>query len=183
MLVSYARYVSLTGDATSASATVEAALVEAQDLLEDELGRIGLLEEDGADKVERLKLYDDSVLGGTVYPAGVPITDAGDFTLAGAMLISVPPDGGPFFYRDGERYATVTYRGGFTSATVPAYMARDIAFAAHQLVHSPVPSSIPAGATSVRVGDAAVTFGSPVAGGAIGIGWSKATLRHRRRRL
>lgn len=183
-LVSYARYVTLTGDTTSASAAAVEALSNAQEMLEDELGRIGLLEDDGQDKVERLRLYDDSVLGGVVYPTAVPITDPGDYTESGASLSTVGPDGGPFaFTAPSIRYATVTYRGGYTAATVPAYMARDLAFAAYQLVNNQALAMVPAGANSVRLGDAAIGFAQPTAGGSIGVGWSRQTLRHRRRRV
>lgn len=183
-LVSYARYVTLTGDSTSASASAVEALAVAQDMLEDELGRIGFLEDDGQDKEERLRLYDDDVFGGTVYPTAVPITDGGDYTQAGAALTAVGPDGGPFLWRTPtERYATVIYQGGYTAATVPAYMARDIAFAAYQLLHVAPLVAVPAGATSVSLGDASVSFASALAGGSAGIGWSRETLRHRRRRV
>lgn len=183
-LVSYARYVTVTGDSTSASASAVDALARAQDLLEDELCRIGLLEDDSVDKVERLRLYEDSVLGGTVYPGGLPITSDGDYTQAGETLTAVGPDAGPVMWRIPEqRWATVTYRGGYTSSTVPAYMERDIAVAAYQLLHSNVLVGVPAGATDVALGDARIGFASPAAGGSFGIGWSRETLRHRRRKL
>lgn len=182
-LLSYARYVALTGDTTSASASAVEEITRAQDLLEDELGRIGLLEDDSTDKVERLRLYEDGILGGTVYPSALPITSAGDYTQAGASLTAVGPDAGPFLWRtSSERYATVTYRGGFTASTVPAYMERDLAFVAYQLLH-PIPALVPAGAIEAHIGDAGVTFDRPVSGGSIGIGWSRETLRHRRRRV
>lgn len=183
-LLTIVRYQSFTGDTTTASAVVWPAILEAQELLEDELGRIGLLEDDGDDKTERLRIYDDNVLGGVVYPTAVPITDPGDYTQVGAGLTGAAPDGGPYLWAvPEERYATVVYQGGYDDDTVPAYMARDLAFAAYQLLHADTLVGIPAGATSVRLGDAAITYASPTSGGTSGISWSKQTLRHRRRRL
>lgn len=185
MLCTVARYQTITGDTTTATATVATALATAQDLLEDELGRIGLLEDEGTDKEERLLLiYDRVVGGGAVYPTAVPITDPGDYTQQGAALYSVPADASPFLTTEQPQYATVTYRGGYTSSTVPAYMERDLAFAAYQLLRPSVATAVPAGVTAVGLGDASMSFAEPLTGGgSYGIGWSRQTLRHRRRRV
>lgn len=182
-LVTYTRYVAITGDTTSASATVLDRLADAQQLLEDELGRPGLLEDDGADKTERLLIRYDGSLGATVFPSALPITDAGDLTQAGALLTGASPDSSPSFVVSGEQWATVTYRGGFTPATVPQSIERDIAWAAYHLLRPSEAAAVPAGATSVRLGDAAVTFAKPTGGGMQGVSWSSQTMRHRKRRV
>src|SRR5687767_758487 len=109
-LLSYARYVALTGDTTTASATAASAIADAQDMLEEELGRVGLLEDPGVGSTltERLKVYSDGILGHVVYPSALPILDDGDYTQAGSILASVTPDASPFFgFGTGEHYATV----------------------------------------------------------------------------
>lgn len=183
-LVTYTRYVAITGDTTSASATVLERLTDAQDLLEEELGRVDLLEDDGQDKVERLLIYNDANLGYVVYPAAVPVTDAGDLIQHGSVLAGAAPDSSPeFSVVSGERYATVTYRGGYTPATVPPAIERNIAWAAHQLLTPALTAAVPAGATSVRLGDAAVTFDRPQSNADSGIRWTNQVRRYRRRRV
>lgn len=171
MLVTYARYLAITGDGTSDPGQVEEALADAQALLEDTLRR----PLESGERTERLR-----VLDGLVYPAATPITDAGDLTVEGDALTGASPSsllGGVF---DSTDHATVTYTGGFTADTVPACIERDIAWAAHGLVRPLVASGVPVGATSVRLGDAAVTFAKPASGG-VQVGWSPQTLRYRRR--
>jgi hypothetical protein len=182
-LVSADRYAAITGDNDTDEAAAEDALAEAQALLEEELGRRGLLEDDGTDKVERLLIRSDSSLGFVVYPTAIPITDAGTLTQAGAVLSGASPDSSPAFVVQSEQWATVTYRGGYTADTVPESMARDIAWAAYRLLRPAAMASVPAGAKSVRLGDAAVTFDRPHGGGTPGVSWSTATLRHRKRRV
>lgn len=183
-LVTYARYVAITDDTTSPAASATAALVDAQDLLELELNRRGYLEDTGADFTERLRIFNDARLGYVVYPSGLPITDEGDLTAHGALLAGAGPDASPAFgIVSGEQYATITYRGGYTSSTVPVEIERDIAWAAYSLLRPASATSVPAGATSVRLGDAAVTYAAPRSAAEAGIRWSRAALRHRRRRL
>lgn len=181
MLVTYERYVEITGDTTTASATVEARLVDAQGLLEDTLGR----PLETGERTERMRIYNvDGVA--TVYPSAVPVTDAGDYTQVGDGLVGATPIGGVAFGVP-QGHAEVVYTGGFdpdeTDPDEPAYLPRsierDIAWAAHALTHHPS-SQIPAGATSVRLGDAAVTYAKPTSGGSP-VSWSPATLRWRRR--
>lgn len=181
MLLTHARYQVLTGDTTTASAAFEVAASAAQDMLEDELGRIGLLE--SGVKSERLPLVWDGTLGGwAVFPTAVPITDAGaDHTAQGAALVGVVIDASPFAFGDPAGYSTVSYTGGYSTATVPAYMERDLA-AATKVLLDPVGTPVPAGATSIRLGDAAVTFAGPQSG-LTDVGWSRQTLRHRKRRV
>lgn len=182
-LLTYQRYLAITGDTTSASATILDRISEAQELLEEELGRVGFLEDDGQDKTERLLIQADSALGFVVYPSAIPITDPGDYTQAGAVLAGASPDAVPSPFSSAGQWATVTYRGGYTPATVPASIERDLAWAAYHLARPSLVTSVPAGATSVRLGDAAVTYAQPAGGGMHGVSWSKPTLRHRKRRV
>lgn len=179
MLVSVATYREITGDTDSATARVETALEEAEALLVDELGR-GL---ETATVTERLLV--DSY--GRVFPTRTPVTAATGLTVAStAMLEDASPDGGPF---SSTEHATVSYTGGLdpdetdpTAATfVPRYMRRDIAWAAYHLLRPADALSMPAGATSVRLGDAAIT-GKASAPSTNGVVWSRQTLRWRVRR-
>lgn len=175
MLVDEERYTTITGDTTGDSDTLNTALAEAQQLLEDELGR----QLETGERTERLRLYPN----GRVYPAVTPITVAAGYTIYGyAELGDASPIGGPFDTSD-PQYAEVTYTGGYTDETVPVCIARDIAWAAYQLLGRDAASRIPAGATSVRIGDAAVTFDKPRSASDAGIRWTAQTLRYRRRRV
>lgn len=170
MLVTYARYLAITGDAATDAADVEAALAEAQTLLEETLRR----PLESAERTERLP-----VLDGRVYPSATPITDGGDLTVEGYALTGASPSTVLGTLTDSD-HATVTYTGGYTADNVPSCIERDIAWAAHSIVRPALASGVPVGATSVRLGDAAVTFARPSPGGQQ-IGWSPATLRFRRR--
>lgn len=176
-LVTIERYRVITGDSTSASATVEQALGDAQALLEDDLGR-GLESEE---RTERLRIfYGSSFPGGRVYPTVTPVTDADDFTLVGtAALDGASPSGGPFDTSQ-PSYAEVTYTGGWTADDVPACIERDIAWAAYRLLRPAEMAAVPAGATSVSMGDASVSFAAGQSAGEAGISWSRATRRYSR---
>ena len=56
-----------------------------------------------------------------------------------------------------------------------------MAWVAHMLLHPTDRLQVPAGATSVQLGDARVTLDRPAAPGTTGIVWSKATRAWRRR--
>jgi hypothetical protein len=66
-------------------------------------------------------------------------------------------------------------------AKTPGLVERDLAWVAHSLLRPTAATRIPAGATAVKLGDAAVTFARPQTPGAAGIVWSRATMRWRRR--
>lgn len=187
MLVTVARYRVITGDETSGASAVSDAILDATAMLEEELGRP--LEE--AERIEAMR----PAANGRLYPLATPIESvAGGYTIDGSTLFS-----GPFYgpYPDpitGTSVVTVTYTGGYVERTanptaanrLPVHVERDIAVAARRLLSTPVLSAVPSGATSVRLGDAAVTFGddNPDGGGEAQIGgWSAMTLRLRRRRL
>lgn len=179
-LVTYVRYVAITGDTSTASADVADALADAQELLENELCR----QLDSKERTERLRIYpaDGYFPGGRVHPTVTPVTAAEDYTiLDDGTLTGASPQSGVFDF-DAEPYAEVTYTGGFTPGTVPACIERDIAWCAYRLVRPAEAAAVPAGAASVRLGDAGVSFG-PGGAPAGAVTWSPRSLRYRRRRV
>lgn len=190
-LLTIGRYRIITGDTTSASAVVEDAIEDATALLEQDLRR--KLESDEYE--ERLKIhYATSFAGGRVYPSVTPVTAVGDDDheiVTTTTLQGVSPDtnDNPFFGAY-EPHATVTYTGGYVERTanvgdsnvLPPYVEYDLAWAAHSLLRPSELTSVPAGATAVRVGDVSVNYGSPTSSRAkSSTRWSDATLRLRRR--
>jgi hypothetical protein len=176
-LVSVDRYQVLTADYDSGPAAVTAAIETAQGLLADELGRPGI---EAGTYTEVLPVSQERV----VYPSVLPIltVPAGYDHSLGAVH-DVTPDGAPFWDRT-HPTITLTYTGGWDDTTVPEPVARDLAQAAYAILH-PSTEQVPAGATSVTLGDASVSFGPGGYQGGSGapITWSAATLRHRKRRL
>lgn len=190
-LVLASRYASITGDSDSAALDVEAALVDAVEQLEDRLGRpLG-----EAVRTESIRPAPDGML----WPKAVPLVTAPDgYTIDGFGLTGGTTFGSPWSTPLGltSTAVAVTYTGGWVERSsnpsapnrLPTYIERDLCFAAYRLLHPPsiIPASdIPAGATSARVGDVAVTWGP---GGAPGGGaaddvldgvWSAATLAWR----
>lgn len=185
MLVSVARYRTITGDVESEASAVSAAIEDATALLEDELGRP--LESD--ERTERM--YPGA--GGVLYPLATPISDAGDYTIDGTTLRSGSFGVAPAWL-GGQEWVEVTYTGGFVERSanpnaangLPAYVERDLAWAAHALMR-PVPAlaSLPAGTGSAQVGDVALgaAGGGSLSAASVGVSWSRETLRLRRRRL
>jgi hypothetical protein len=175
-------YRQITGDAETPADAVATASSAAQDLLEDALARRGFLELD--ERTEELTLEG----GGYVYPTAVPIIDAPGLVVHDDVVYGATPSLPEFVGLIGSTppvYASVTYTGGFDSDTAPGYMLRDLAFAAWGILR---PAQVLAlaetpGATSVRVGDVALSFGAGGAGGGttslVGVSWSAYTLRHR----
>lgn len=159
MLVTITRYRNLTGDDMTDDAQVTARIEEAQALIEDEYDRPLESEE----RTETCRLHPDL----RVYPRATPITDIAtdgvtiedSVTLLGATADEIT--GWPTFTSSTFPVATVTYTGGWTSGTVPAWLARAICDLAAACWG---PSGTPAGATSVRLGDAAVTYSRPTDG-------------------
>lgn len=188
MLVTFTRYQSITGDYTSATADVSGALDDAQGLLEEELGR----ELAEAERVERC--YPNSA--GQLFPRVTPVIAADGFTLDGNIvrgsLIGIGwPD--PIV---GDVAVDLTYTGGYVERSanpdaanrLPVYVERDLALAAHALLHVPatgVATGADALASSKRVGDLAVTHTERVPTGTaaqVMSCWSPETLWLRRRR-
>lgn len=154
-LVTVSRYQLITGDTTSATATVEDALEDAQGLAEEFLRR----ELTSQERTESLQVYP----GARVYPSVTPITAADGYDIDGYSLIGVAPDLSPFpFDPPSSRgvMGSVTYTGGYSAATLPKTIERVIARTAYQQLH---PETLqPAGATSIRLGDAAITYAEPI---------------------
>lgn len=180
MLVTVERYRLITGDETTAATAVTAALVEAQDLLSEDLGWD--LEED-----ERTETLD--VVAGAVYPTAIPITAvAAGQTIDGYAIRGAAPLGVDILvensYDPDRPRATVTYTGGWTDVTVPASIRRAIAWAARGILTPASAEAVPDGATSVRLGDASVTFATAQHRATTGITWPAKTMRwhlkHRR---
>lgn len=184
MLLTETYYRQITGDTTTAASAVTAAASAAQDLLEDDLGRAGFLEE--ASRTERCRVYPD----GTLYPTATPVSSVtGGLVVADDTVYGATPDATAFagvFLSDEPQSATITYTGGYTTATCPESILQDLAWAAYVLAHpsGSVPLASTVGATAVRLGDAQVTYGSGGAGGSVvsrTIAWSPSTMRYRRR--
>lgn len=176
-LVTIARYRAITGDTVTASALVDSAIDEATDLLVDALGR----EVAAAERTERLEPTRD----GWLWPTVVPIVAAPGWTIDGYGLRGPFGPGWP----DETGRIEVVYTGGWIERTanpsaanrLPAYIERDIAYAAHTLVHAEpatAASVYPKGATSVSLGDASVSFGpdGPPSPSADLVTWSRRTL-------
>lgn len=155
--VTVAAYRVHTGDMTTPGTYVTGALVEAEELLEDELRRDLASEE----RTESMRVQAD----GRVYPRAYPITVAEGYVIDGNSLVGAYPDNFPFigvFERVDVPLATITYTGGFTPATLPRTLAHAIYDLAKVLAQDAAP--IPVGATSASVGDVAVGFAKPTAG-------------------
>jgi hypothetical protein len=183
MLLTITRYRAITGDTATESVAVSAAIEEAEELLAEELlGDTLDRELEEAERTETLWPTRD----GYLWPTCVPIVAAANYTIDGDGLVGTFGPGWP----NESGSVAVLYTGGWVERSanptatnrLPAYIERDLAFAAHALT-APSPNQYPAGATSVRLGDAAVTFGPDGAPrpGADAVRWSRATLRHRAR--
>jgi hypothetical protein len=183
-LVTIATYTAITGDWDCEAAAASARLEEAVELLEDALDR----KLEHGTHTELLRPDRD----GYLWPRVVPITAATGYTIDGDGIYGTI---GPVF-GDITGRVSATYSGGFVERTanpnatnaLPKYIERDICFAALALKQVDpdrdgnviVAATYPAGATSVRLGDAAVTFGP---GGPPrpedAVQWSRRTLRWR----
>lgn len=157
--VTVADYQVTTGDSTTASSAVSAALLEAEALLEEELRRQLASEE----RTKAFKIWPD----GALYPDAWPITDAGDLRIIGTRtLLGAEPDDSPFLgvwpTVAAPPMATVTWTGGFTASTLPATLERALYDLAKAILSD---SPVPVGATSMSVGDVSVSFGAPTSGG------------------
>lgn len=153
-----------TGDVTTASATVQANLDIAEQMVEDYLRRSLA----STERTERMRVWPH----GLVYPANVPVTSvqaSADYSVHNEATIkyvtaddgvesivgpdhSVPVDG----YPHSLPYASVTYVGGWTAASMPVSIVRVVSLAARAFAN---PSSIPAsGVASAGVGDVNITY-------------------------
>lgn len=160
ILVTYARYRNLTGDLVTDAATVSARVEDATHLIEEALDR----ELDSESRTETMRIYPDR----RAYPQAWPVTTAPtgaevDTVTEARAIRDVSPDDvafGVFQSFPNEPHATLTYTGGYTqhdgTTPIPHTLERAIADLAHALIF---PAKTPVGATSLRLGDASVTFG------------------------
>lgn len=176
-MITAARYAEITGDTSTAASAVSARIEDAVELLEDYLDRplaLGEVTEN---------LVPDR--WGRLWPRATPITDGGDYAVDGLALQSAAPFGWPSFLGTAAT-VSVTYTGGWTDETLPTCIERDLAWATYRLLHPSAVaelSSLPAGATSARLGDAALTWGAGGAGATApqdtNAWWSKRTRSYR----
>lgn len=159
-LVTVARYQLITLDTTSAASAVSAALETAEDTVEEYLRR----PLPSASREETVRFSRD----GRLYPAATPVLSVEDglTIVPGSRAVAgASPDGGPWwpdiYDSTYPAAATITYTGGFTATTLPRIIENAIAWLAHQMLHVDDLVSVPAGATSARVGDVAVSFAEP----------------------
>lgn len=174
-LLTYTRYVSLTGDSTSASEDVEGWITDAEQAVSEFLRRPLELGE----YTDTLTIDTD----GRVYPKAVPLvslpataTDAGQSILDSRSVgylggwdltiehtIDLINQTG---YLVQQPQIAVTYTGGWTADTAPFSVLRTIARAAYAVGHPvPLDSPLVGGATSLHVGDVSVTLKNPTGSG------------------
>lgn len=170
-LLTYDRYVQLTGDSVTASALVEAAVADAESMVAEHLKR----PLESAERIEWLRVDVD----GRVYPRAIPVTSVSasstgvleddrtirDATADLSFLIERNADLGTGYLVD-QPLAAVTYTGGWTSDTAPVRLLRVIARAAYNLANPNVAQDAAlANSTARKTGDVSVSYG---AGGAPG---------------
>lgn len=185
MLCTVEEYQIVTADSVSATAEVEVALVRAQSLLEEALGRRGLLEW-GA-HTETLRLHSDW----TVYPTCTPVdSTTGGYTVVDDIVYGAILDASLTFDTiDGyapPAHTTITYQGGYSTGVgvpdrneTPRCIVDDLAWAARTLLMAGATTTYPLDALAVRSGDQSVTFATPV-GLRPDIDWSDETMAYRR---
>jgi hypothetical protein len=169
-ILTLAKYRALTGDSTTDDAVVEAMLPVAQDVAELELGRAGLLE--AGDHTETLDVWSGDS-GPWAAPTAVPLADDEPLRIApGVTRLKAQGFVGWSGYHGARptwvARATITYSGGYDSATAPASLLLGLARVTRSLLGAdPALAGVPAGAKSVTVGDASISFAAPVGGSAI----------------
>jgi hypothetical protein len=184
MLLTESYYRAVTGDTSTSTETFASAASSAQELCEDALDRVGMLEL--GERTETLEVAP----AGYLYPTATPLISADGWTVDGYALRGGSSSLTAWVgWLGSDLPATVdaTYVGGYTTATAPEYLLRDLAFATYALCHPPdlgAMSVIPAGASAVSVGDVSVSFGSGGAPGTMGglgvsITWSAHTMQLR----
>lgn len=175
-MISVARYQSLTGDTASSNDDVEDAIVDAQALLEEYLGR-------PLEAIERTETMRPD-RAGMIWPKATPLVEAEGWTIDGLGLV-----GTRSAWYWGQDDFDVTYTGGWSSPddvtpiseVLPTALQRDIAMAAYRLLHPTIAqlNEITPGADSVRLGDAAVSGKGLGRGDNTDSWWSKRTRGYR----
>jgi hypothetical protein len=164
-VVTVAEYRALTGSAAGTDAAVQAALDETEALVAEYLRR-PLAE---AERTETLVVRAD----GTVWPSATPVESVSEpagAAVQGGTLIEVGGTAfGPYFVTEGPwpgAKATVTYVGGWSSATLPATVRRAIVTAAKAALEGDTLALAARGpVTAEAVGDVSRSYAAPVGGG------------------
>ncbi len=152
-------YRTVTKDTTSADADIIQALADATRLAEDVCNRtLGQ-----ATYSESLRVYRD----GKVYPTATPLVSVMSPVSAGVLIQGAGIHLGTSFTAPMVTVAgfggaippqtTVVYVGGYTAATLPVTLGRALARIAWHMLHPVILDGVPAGATSVHVGDTSVS--------------------------
>lgn len=176
-LLTYEGYVALTGDTTTAASAVEAMIPNAETAVAEFLRRPGRLE--FGTYTDRLHVDVD----GRVYPKAIPVSSV---TATGSNVQVIDPitvgylypydflwepfhdTGGCDSYLVQRPVADVTYEGGWTADNLPWALKNVIAQACWKMLY-PTPLDDPfAGANSVSVGDARVSWSASKTGPAAG---------------
>jgi hypothetical protein len=186
-VLSTARYRTLTGDNDTNDTVVAARIAEAEELLTEALCR----PLEYATRTERCYLD----RAGWAWPQARPIASVVGYLPDGHGVPNVARSADDILRDTCADYADLTYTGGWDAADaasphtghkIPATVEADLAACAQWIggraARLAAAVDSPDGATSVRVGDVAVSYGP---GGAPSPGdsyqWSRATLRHRYR--
>jgi len=158
-VVSLADYRRLSGDRDSYDGDVEAALADAQNLLESRTSRFF----DKGDYTEELVVSSS----GWVYPSAYPIyfvagQDASVIDGASVRAWGLSNTSG-YNWDDQTVKVIVSYNGGYENETAPYELKQLIVDIANKIA-VPQTTEAPRGATSVRSGNVAVTYGGAGAG-------------------
>lgn len=173
-LLTYARYVALTGDTSTAVTAVEAAIVDAEKAVTDFLRRPLALDWYSHElQVHQFGRVHVKAVPLVSIPASATYVMEDTRTIRGVVRDSMA---GPIGFAEVQEWldedygystgypelfgkATVLYFGGWTAESVPYNVERAIAWCALSCAN-PGASPVPAGATSVHVGDVSVSFGA-----------------------
>ncbi|MGK2948991.1 MAG: hypothetical protein ACSLFP_10480 [Acidimicrobiales bacterium] len=193
-MITVEQYRRTTGDTSTSDEDVTANVAEAVELLEDYLDRP--LAEDERTEAMRPDRW------GRLWPKATPLITATGYEIDGLALVGASPFGPTISFIDPSSSIDITYTGGWADPNAVGYddeatnqlpggIARDLAWAAHRLANPTAGAAefanLPVGATSVRLGDAAIGFGGGGAG-AVATGdtdswWSKRTKGYRYARV
>lgn len=171
-IVTYAVYVSVTGDDTTASGDVEDAITEAEGLIGEFLRRP--LAAEWRSERYHLRPY------GMVYPRCVPVLEVSAtasyqvYDTAAIQFVTAdsPPSPSPVgseeifgrtsgWYHEEAPRATVVYLGGWDADTIPYTLRRGICYLARAIGAAPPATPLPPGATSLSLGDASISLATP----------------------
>lgn len=134
-------------DTASASGDIELVLTDSLRLIEDFLQRYLVSKE----RTETLVVSQNKV-----YPCAYPISACSDGVINGGIIEELSPDAGSTFVENSKK--TITYTGGFTSATLPMALKVALVRSAYDLLNTTNATSFNAEVSSVKLGDVAVSY-------------------------